>query len=98
MTGAEALRAALPRLQAAGVEGAARDLRLRGDDLRLACHGSAVRGVGQALPLAGTLTRAAARLRATVPRLRAKGAARAVEMFLSQDALTPVALARATLA
>lgn len=28
MTGAEALRAALPRLQAAGVEGAARDLRL----------------------------------------------------------------------
>jgi release factor glutamine methyltransferase len=28
MTGAQALRAALPRLQAAGVEGAARDLRL----------------------------------------------------------------------
>jgi release factor glutamine methyltransferase len=28
MTGAEALRAALPRLQAAGIEGAARDLRL----------------------------------------------------------------------
>lgn len=74
----------------------ARDLRLRGDDLRLACHRSAVRGVGQALPLAGTLTRAAARLRATVPKLRAKGAARAVEMFLSQDALTPVALVRAT--
>ncbi len=73
----------------------ARDLRLRGDDLRLACHRSAVRGVGQALPLAGTLTRAAARLRATVPKLRAKGAARAVEMMLSQDVLTPVALARA---
>lgn len=73
----------------------ARDLRLRGDDLRLACHRSAVRGVGQALPLAGTLARAAARLRAAVPKLRAKGAARAVEMFLSQDALTPVALARA---
>ena len=73
----------------------ARDLRLRGDDLRLACHRSAVRGVGQALPLAGTLVRAAARLRAAVPKLRAKGAARAVEMFLSQDALTPLALARA---
>lgn len=73
----------------------ARDLRLRGDDLRLACHRSAVRGVGQALPLAGTLARAAARLRAAVPKLRAKGAARAVEMMLSQDVLTPVALARA---
>lgn len=73
----------------------ARDLRLRGDDLRLACHRSALSGVGQALPLAGTLARAAARLRAAVPKLRAKGAARAVEMFLSQDALTPVALARA---
>lgn len=73
----------------------ARDLRLRGDDLRLACHRSAARGVGEALPLAGTLARAAARLRAAVPKLRAKGAARAVEMILSQDALTPVALAGA---
>ena len=54
-----------------------------------------MKGVGHALPLASTLARAAARLRAAVPRLRAKGAARAVEMFLLQDALTPVALARA---
>lgn len=73
----------------------ARDLRLRGDDLRLCCHRAAVKGVGQALPLASTLARAAARLHAAVPKLRAKGAVRAVEMFLSQDALTPVALARA---
>jgi hypothetical protein len=73
----------------------ARDLRLRGEDLRLACHRSAVRGVGEALTLAGNLARAAARLRAAVPKLRAKGAGRAVEMMLSQDALTPVALARA---
>jgi hypothetical protein len=73
----------------------ARDLRLRGDDLRLCCHRAAVKGVAQALPVAGTLARAAARLRAAVPKLRAKGATRAVEMFLSQDALTPVALARA---
>jgi hypothetical protein len=73
----------------------ARDLRLRGDDLRLCCHRAAVKGVGQALPLGSTLARAAARLHAAVPKLRAKGAARAVEMFLSQDALTPVALARA---
>jgi hypothetical protein len=73
----------------------ARDLRLRGDDLRLCCHRASVKGVGQALPLANTLARGAARLRAAVPKLRAKGAARAVEMILSQDALTPVALARA---
>ncbi|MFN6008263.1 MAG: DUF1403 family protein, partial [Paracoccaceae bacterium] len=73
----------------------ARDLRLRGDELRLACHRSAARGVGQALPLASTLARAAARLRAAVPKVRAKGAARAVEMILSQDVLTPMALARA---
>jgi Protein of unknown function (DUF1403) len=73
----------------------ARDLRLRGDDLRLCCHRAAVRGVSQALPLAGTLARAAARLHAAVPKLRAKGAARAVDIILSQDALTPVGLARA---
>lgn len=72
----------------------ARDLRLRGDDLRLSCHRIAVMGVAHALPLAGALARAAARLRAAVPKLRAKGAARAVEMILSQDVLTPVALAR----
>ncbi|GAB1480606.1 DUF1403 family protein [Paracoccaceae bacterium] len=72
----------------------ARDLRLRGDDLRLACHRAVLPAVAHALPLAGTLARAAARLRAVVPKLRAKGAARAVEMFLSRDALAPVALAR----
>ena len=38
-----------------------RDLRLRGDDLRLACHRAVVAGVGQALPLAGELSRGAGR-------------------------------------
>lgn len=70
----------------------ARDLRLRGDDLRMACHRAVVAGVGQALPLAGELARGAARLRAVAPKLRAKAAARAVEMFLSRDALAPTAL------
>lgn len=73
----------------------ARDLRLRGDELRLACHRAVVDGVRQALPMASDLARGAARLRSVVPKLRARGAARAVEMFLSQDALTAVALARA---
>lgn len=71
-----------------------RDLRLRGDELRLACHRAVIRGAGQAVPLAADLARAAQRLRAVAPKLRAKGAARAVELFLSQDALVPSALAR----
>lgn len=69
-----------------------RDLRLRGDDLRLACHRAVVLAVGQALPLAGDLARAAARLRAVAPKLRAKAAGRAVDLFLSRDALVPGAL------
>ena len=71
----------------------ARDLRLRGDDLRLACHRAVADGVRQAVPVASDLVRGAARLRAVVPKLRARGAARAVDLFLSRDALSPMALA-----
>jgi hypothetical protein len=70
----------------------ARDLRLRGDDLRLACHRAVVAGARKAVPLAADLARRAARLRAVAPKLRAKGAVRAVDLFLSQDALAPSAL------
>lgn len=69
-----------------------RDLRLRGDDLRLACHRAVVSALGQALPLAGNLARAATRLRAVAPKLRAKAAGRAVDLFLTRDALAPAAL------
>lgn len=69
-----------------------RDLRLRGDDLRLACHRAVVPAVGQALTLAGDLARAAARMQAVAPKLRAKAAGRAVDQFLSRDALAPAAL------
>lgn len=69
-----------------------RDLRLRGDDLRLACHRVVVIGAGQAVPLAADLARRAARLRAVVPKLRAKGAERAVDLFLSHDALAATEL------
>jgi hypothetical protein len=69
-----------------------RDLRLRGDDLRLACHRAVVVGAGRAVPLARDLARAAARLRAVAPKLRAKTAGQAVEMFLTQDAVAPGAL------
>lgn len=69
-----------------------RDLRLQGDDLRLACHRAIVAGAGQAVPLAAELARAAARLQAVVPQLRAKAAERAVDLFLTRDALAPAAL------
>ena len=49
-------------------------------------------GVGQAVPLAGELARAAVRLQRVVPNLRAKGAGPAVLLFLSRDALAPTAL------
>lgn len=70
----------------------ARDLRLRGDDLRLACHRAVAMGVGQAVPLGADLARRAARLRAVAPKLRAKPAGRAVDLFLARDALAPGAL------
>ena len=41
----------------------------------------------------GDLARAAARLQAVAPKLRAKAAGRAVDLFLSRDALVPGALA-----
>jgi hypothetical protein len=71
-----------------------RDMVRTGCDLRLACHRAVTAGVRQALPLAADLARRAARLRAVAPDLRARGAARAVELFLSRDALAPPALAR----
>ncbi|WP_282026290.1 DUF1403 family protein [Limimaricola cinnabarinus] len=69
-----------------------RDLRCDGDELRLACHQAVARAAPQAAGLAQDLTRRATRLHAVAPKLRAKGADAAVEMFLAQDALAPVAL------
>jgi hypothetical protein len=71
-----------------------RDLHLQGHDLGLACHRAVLTGVGQALSLANELARGAARLRRAMPKLRAKGAAQAIDLFLSRDALAPAALAR----
>ncbi|GLT11390.1 hypothetical protein GCM10007928_36220 [Sulfitobacter porphyrae] len=68
------------------------DLRKRGDDLRLACHRALISSVVEAVRLSADLTRRAVHLKAVAPKLRAKGAARAVEMFLSRDALASVAL------
>lgn len=68
------------------------DLRKNGDDLRFACHRALVLSAVEAVRLAAELARRAARLKAVAPKLRAKGAGDAVEMFLTRDAVAPAAL------
>ncbi len=77
-------------LLAAGLKRA--DLRRRGDDLRLACHRAVVASVIEAVRLAADLARRSKHLKAVAPKLRAKRAGDAVEMFLSRDAVAPSAL------
>jgi hypothetical protein len=60
--------------------------------LRLACHRAVVTSAADTVPMAVDLARRAARLRAVVPKLRAKGAGDAVDIFLSRDAVMPAAL------
>lgn len=68
------------------------DLRKRGEDLRLACHRAVTRSGVEASRLAQDLAQKTARLNVVAPKLRAKGAGEAVEMFLTRDALTPMTL------
>ena len=68
------------------------DLRKQGDDLRLACHRALVSSAVEAVRLSTELARRAAHLKAVAPKLRAKGAGDAVEMFLTHDAVAPSAL------
>ena len=68
------------------------DLRKRGEDLRLACHRALVSSAAEAVRPAADLVRRAAHLKAVAPKLRAKGAKDAVEMFLTRDAVAPSAL------
>lgn len=69
-----------------------RDLRRKGEGLRLACHRSLATSGRAAVQMAAELALRAGRLRAVAPRLRAKGAAAAVALFETRDALTPVDL------
>ena len=69
------------------------DLRKSGEDLRLACHRAVVTAAAEAAREAGDLTRRAARLRAVAPKLRARGAEEAVDLFLTCDAVAPASLA-----
>ena len=77
-------------LLAAGLKRA--DLRKQGDELKLACHRALVSSAAEAVRLSTDLARRAAHLKAVAPKLRAKGAADAVEIFLKQDAVAPSAL------
>ncbi|KGM85896.1 hypothetical protein rosmuc_04232 [Roseovarius mucosus DSM 17069] len=77
-------------LLAAGLKRA--DLRKRGEELRLACHRALISSAVEAVRLSADLSRRAAHLTAVAPKLRAKGADDAVEMFLSRDAVAPSAL------
>ncbi|WP_299851988.1 DUF1403 family protein [uncultured Roseovarius sp.] len=67
------------------------DLRKRGEDLRLACHRAVIASAAEVIPLAADLARRAARLNAVAPKLRAKGAGAALELFLNRDAVAPSA-------
>ena len=77
-------------LLAAGLTRA--DLRKRGEDLRLACHRALLASAVEAVRLAADLARRAAHLKAVAPKLRAKGAGTAVELFLTRDAVASTAL------
>ncbi|ODM47351.1 hypothetical protein A9320_23160 [Ruegeria sp. PBVC088] len=68
------------------------DLRKQGDDLRLACHRALISSVVEAVRQASDLARRVTHLKAVAPKLRAKGAGDAVEMFLTRDAVAPSAL------
>lgn len=68
------------------------DLRKQGGDLRLASHRALISSVIEAVRQAADLARRAAHLKAVAPKLRAKGAGEAVEMFLTRDAVAPSAL------
>lgn len=69
-----------------------RALGATGAELRDACHRAILRSAPDTLGLAADLARRAARLRAVTPKLRAKPAAAAVALFLTRDAIAPLAL------
>lgn len=68
------------------------DLRKRGGDLRLACYRAVTTAALETVRLAADLTRRAAHLNAVAPKLRAKGAGEAIQIFLTRDAVARSAL------
>lgn len=77
-------------LLAAGLKSG--DLRKSGEGLRLACHRALVASASETVRMADDLARRAALLNAVVPKLRAKRAGAAINLFLTCDAVSPAAL------
>jgi len=75
---------------AAGLKRA--DLRKSGEELQMACHRAVTASGIDAVCMASDLTRRVAHLKAVAPKLRAKGAEEALEMFLTRDAVAPAVL------
>lgn len=57
--------------------------------LNLACHHGLIKSAQEAIRLSHDLSRRAAYLRDVAPKLRAKGSDKAIELFLSEDAISP---------
>jgi hypothetical protein len=68
------------------------ELRKTGCDLRLSCYRSLLKSTPSVVATASDLFRRAQNLREVVPKLRAKGAVEAAELFLTQDAVAPSAM------
>lgn len=66
-----------------------RALQVAEGELSLACHRSVAKAAQDVVRLSHDLTRRAQRLRAVAPKLRAKGSAEAVALFLREDAVFP---------
>lgn len=63
-----------------------------GEELRLASYRAVHTAALDLIPMAAELERRAVRLRVTLPRLRSKGAEKAADLLLSQDAISAGAL------
>ncbi len=72
-----------------GVHLKRRDLQAAGEELTLASHRAVARGAQDAVHLARDLARRVQRLRTVAPKLRAKGSAAAVALFLREVAVLP---------
>lgn len=68
------------------------DLRKRDEALILACHRAVVTAVEQTVRRSADLIRRAEHMTIVASKLRARGAAEAVKIFLSRDAVAPTAL------
>jgi hypothetical protein len=68
------------------------DFPKTGDELRMACHKAIVAAAAEVTREAADLSRRVDRLRTVAPKLRAKGAEAAVEVFFTQDAAPATAL------